>query len=486
MTKKTSANLSNPFNCGLKKIIMKKFTLFVLLSAAFLGGCKKKLPEIPNVPLPETVLKPDPDPVAFAAPFTGVPATKDLVMYEVNMRAFSAEGNFKGIQARLDSIKALGVNVLWLMPIHPIGVLNSVGQMGSPYSIKNFTEVSAEYGTLADLQNLVKEAHNRNMAVIIDWVANHTAWDNPWITAHPEWYTKDAAGKIIIPAGTNWNDVADLNFDNAIMRTFMISAMKYWVLKANIDGFRCDHADGVPADFWRQAIDSLALLPNRQYILLAEGARANHFWAGFQMNYGWDFYAQLKTAYKVNGSPAALINAHKNEYSPIPTSATKLRFTTNHDESAWDDTPINLFGGKAGAMSAFVLATYVGGVPLLYNGQEVGRADKTAFFTRSPINWQLNPDIFAEYKRLMAFRQSSNAVKEGVLTTFDDANVVVFKRTFQAEEVLVLVNIKNAVSNYALPTALKNTNWVNALDKSAVGLTAQVSLQPYQYLILKK
>ncbi len=186
---------------------MKNILFLLLFACLWTMACTKKTPETPIVVVPP-VLKPEADPVAFAAPFTGVPATKDIAMYEVNMRAFSAEGNFKGVQARLDEIKALGINVLWLMPIHPVGTVKSVGGLGSPYSIKNYREVGAEFGTLEDLQNLVKEAHNRNMAVVLDWVANHTSWDNPWITDHPEWYTKDAAGNITIPAGTNWNDVA--------------------------------------------------------------------------------------------------------------------------------------------------------------------------------------------------------------------------------------------------------------------------------------
>jgi glycosidase len=462
---------------------MKNPLLLLVFTCLLFLNCKKEVPADPIITPPIVV---DPDFVQFGTPFANIPATKDLAMYEVNMRAFSSEGTFKGVQARLDSVKALGINVLWLMPIHPVGVLNSVGQLGSPYSVKNFKEVNPEFGTLEDLQNLVKEAHNRNMAVIIDWVANHTAWDNPWITAHDDWYSKDGNGKITIPAGTNWADVADLNFDKPDMRISMINAMKYWVLRANIDGFRCDYADGVPYDFWKQATDSLKNVPNRKLVLLAEGSRSNHFAAGFQMNYGWDFYGQLKNTYKNNLSPNTIIASHNNEYNSVANGAAKLRFTTNHDESAWDNTPIVLFGGQKGAMSAFVLATYLGGVPLLYTGQEVGRPDKTPFFSRSPINWNLNPDIAAEYKRLMAFRQASNAVKEGTIESFTDANVVVFKKTIQTEEVLVLVNIRNAVSNYAVATSLANSTWKNALDNTAVTVGTQVSLQPYQYLILRK
>jgi glycosidase len=463
-----------------------KYTLYIaaLVCTVFIA-CNKPLATAP-VPTPPTVLKPEADPAAFAAPFAGVPAVKDVVMYEVNMRAFSADGNFKGIQARLDSIKTLGINVLWLMPIHPIGVLKNAGQLGSPYSVKNFREVNPEFGTLEDLQNLVAEAHKRNMTVIIDWVANHTSWDNPWLADHPEWYTKDAAGNTVIPAGTNWSDVADLNFDNEIMRTFMISAMKYWVFKANIDGFRCDYADGVPASFWQQAIDTLHKLPNRKILMLAEGKATSQLSVGFDMNYGWDYYGQLTNVFKNKLTNTSLFNSHTAEYAPLPSSFAKLRFITNHDESAWNDSPINIFGGKSGTLSAFVLATFIGGVPLIYNGQEVGRADKTPFFSKSPINWNLNPDVLAEYKRLMAFRQSSNAVKQGTLEKINDNGVVAFKRVLGTEEVVVLVNPQNAVSNYTLPIALANTTWKNGLDNSTVTLTNSVSLQPYQYLILKK
>ena len=172
------------------------------------------------------------DPQQYGNPFKDVPATSDIVMYEINERAFSVAGTLSGILPRLDSIKTLGVNVIWLMPIHPIGKIKSVN---SPYCIQNFNEVNPEYGSLADLRLLVEEAHKRKIAVILDWAANHTSWDNPWIQ-NKAWYTQDAGGNIISPAGTNWQDVADLNFDNAEMRKEMIKALKYWVIQANVDG----------------------------------------------------------------------------------------------------------------------------------------------------------------------------------------------------------------------------------------------------------
>ena len=261
-------------------ILFRKFSLvfFLFLSFYIAISCKKdnNTGPVPSLTGPEQ----------YETPFTEVPATSDVVMYEINERAFSVSGDFAGILPRLDSIKALGVNVIWLMPIHPIGAINSVN---SPYCVKNFMEVNPEYGSLEDLRTLVREAHNRKMAVILDWAANHTSWDNPWIQ-NKTWYTQDAAGNIIHPAGTNWMDVADLNFDNSLMRLEMIKALKYWVLAANVDGYRCDAADYVPFSFWKQAIDSLQKIPNRELILLAEGARNDHFSAGFKMNFGWSFY----------------------------------------------------------------------------------------------------------------------------------------------------------------------------------------------------
>jgi len=218
--------------------------------------------------------------VQYGTPFANMPATDDVVMYEVNLRAFSANGNLQGVTSRLDEIKALGVNVIWLMPIHPVGILNGIN---SPYCVKDYKGVGTEYGTLEDVRTLTTEAHNRGMAVILDWVANHTSWDNPWIQ-NTDWYTKNNAGNIVHPPGTNWTDVADLNFDNSDMRLAMIDAMQYWILEANIDGFRCDYADGVPFSFWNQAINKLKLNP-RTVSLLIFGKKVNRsvpFFCWFQ------------------------------------------------------------------------------------------------------------------------------------------------------------------------------------------------------------
>jgi 1,4-alpha-glucan branching enzyme len=259
--------------------------------------------------------------------------------------------------------------------------------------------VSAEYGSLADLRALTDQAHALGMAVILDWVANHTSWDNPWISAHPEWYSQNANGQIIIPPGTNWNDVADLNFDQTAMRKAQIDAMKYWILEANVDGFRCDYADGVPFDFWTEAVSTLKALPKRDVLMLAEGTRSDHYQAGFDLTYGWNYYTAIKNVW-TGASTATLTTVNQLEYGNIPSGKGKVRFTTNHDESAWDASPMTLFNGKNGAIAASVINIFSGGVPLLYTGQEVGKTGTTPFFNNSNINWTANADMLAAYQKL--------------------------------------------------------------------------------------
>lgn len=456
-----------------------KFLILYLLLLFCLPGCSSGENNPVNNATSEDVF------VQYGVPFDGVPETKDIIMYEVNQRAFSQSGDFRGIINRLDSVKSLGVNVIWLMPVFPIGIEKSVGEMGSPYSVRNYREVNPEFGTLADLRELVSVAHEKGMAVILDWVANHTSWDNPWVK-NKNWYTQDGAGNIIHPQGTNWLDVADLNYSNADMRTAMINAMKYWVYEANVDGFRCDVADMVPADFWKQVRDSLSNIPGRKLIMLAEGSRWDHFTSGFQLNYAWDFYGRLKEVFRSNQPATGLKTVNISEYDFMPAGMHKLRFTTNHDESAWDDSPVNLFGGLRGSMAAFVTAVFMRGVPLIYAGQETGRVSKTPFFSRSPIDWNANPVITEEYKKLLQIRNESEALKQGTLEYFHTYDIVCFRRKFSGEEVLVLVNVRNRQTEFTIPEILRSVTWENAMNGSAVVTGSAITLNSYEYIILKR
>jgi glycosidase len=421
------------------------------------------------------------DPPQYGTPYSQVPDPRDAIIYQVNMRAFSTAGNFAGVQARLDSIQALGVNVVYLMPVYPVGVLKSIN---SPYCIQYFDSVATEYGTLTDLRALVDGAHQRNMAVIFDWVAEQTSWDNPWI-GNKTWYQQDGNGNIISQG--SYTDVAALNFNSAPMRLAMIKAMKYWVYAANIDGFRCDDADVVPFSFWQQSIDTLRGITTHNLLLFAEGTSGTEYTAGFQLQYGFGFYYNMKNQiFGGGGSVKSIDSVNTVEFSSATGDDQVVRYTSNHDVDNTDGTPLTLFGGKQGSLAAFLVAAYMDGIPMIYDGQEVGCAVQLTYFNNStPIDWSTNPDMTAEYKRIIAFRNGSDAVKRGSLLSFSSNDVCVFTKSYNNQQVLVIANLRNAAESYTMPSTLANTSWTNAEDGSSLSLGAQLSLQPYQYIILK-
>ncbi|MEP6794122.1 MAG: alpha-amylase family glycosyl hydrolase [Saprospiraceae bacterium] len=426
----------------------------------------------------------NPDPPQYGVPFSSVPARQDAIIYQVNIRPFSATGNLAGVIARLDSIKALGVNVIYLMPIYPVGTINTVN---SPYCVKDYKTVNPEFGTLTDLRSLVDDAHNRNMSVILDWVANHTAWDNEWTTTHKDWYLQDGSGNIVSPPGTGWNDVAQLNFTNGAMRLEMIKSMKFWVYTANIDGYRCDYTDGPPIDFWAQAIDTLRNISTHKLLLMAEGSRSNNFNAGFDYNFGFGFYGQLKGIYKNHSAVTTIDNLNSTEYTNATSGQSVVRYTTNHDVNSSDGTPLDLYGGRNGSMTAFVIASCMKSVPMIYGSQEVGTSFKILFpFTGAKINWSVNPDITAEYKKIISFRAGSKAIKEGTLTSYSNADICAFTKTVAGEKAMVIVNTRNGVINYTIPSSLANTTWTDILNGGMITLTPQLTLQPYNYFLLKQ
>jgi glycosidase len=445
-----------------------------------LACSKERSPVITPVtqPVTDTIVS------QYGTPFGNVPDREDAVIYQVNMRVFSQQANFQGVIARLDSIKSLGVNVIYLMPIFPVGMVKSVN---SPYCVKNYTAVNTEFGTLTDLRNLVDGAHSRNMCVILDWVANHTAWDNSWITSHKDWYMQDDAGNIISPPGKGWNDVAQLDFTNAAMRLQMIRNMKYWVFAANVDGFRCDYADGPPPDFWTQAIDTLRHISTHKLLILAEGKRSANFLSGFDYNFGFSYYGLLKTIYSNNASVLLINDMNNTEYTNTSNGQQVVRYTTNHDVNSSDGTPLALFGGRKGSMAAFVVTACMKGVPMVYNGQEVGTPFRIVFpFTGRKIDWTLNPDIMAEYKKILLFRSGSAAMRRGLLSSFSNADIVAFTKELAGEKVLVLSNLRNSVITFSFPVALQNSNWTNAMTGETIHLTADLVLQPYSYVIAKQ
>ncbi|MBR5674429.1 MAG: alpha-glucosidase C-terminal domain-containing protein [Muribaculaceae bacterium] len=447
---------------------MKKIFLFLLLTMTVMAfGCKPRNHHA--TPVGDGFV---------------VPEVADVVMYQVNPRVFAAENSFQAIINRLDSIEDLGVNMLWIMPIYPIGEEKS---KNSPYSVKDYKAVAPEYGTVDDLKELVESCHERGMGVILDWVANHTAWDNVWLQQHPDWYTHDSTGNIIFPPGTDWTDVADLNYDNKDMRAAMIDAMRYWVDSVGVDGFRCDVADQVPLDFWTECIDNLrAAAKPRNLIMLAEGANPDNLKAGFDLNYAWEFMGAIAEVMKGDAKVGKLLTVDKHEYENLDRGKFKLRFTTNHDE-ATKASPVKLYGGAKASMAAFVATTMLHGGMLVYGSQEVGYPETINFFHYVPVDWNANPGMRDEYKKLIAIYNEHPALRSsGKVIPFDDDenNVLIVDRVLNNDNVLVIVNVRDAAHQVELPAMWASKSVKNLFTGEQMQLSRHITLQPYQYLIL--
>lgn len=381
-------------------------------------------------------------------PYSKMPArqsaswVRDAVIYEVYLRSFSPDGTFKSLQARLPELKELGVTVLWLMPIHPVGQKNRKGSLGSLYSIKDYYGINPEFGTLEDFKNLVAAVHAAGMKIIIDLVANHTAWDNELVQKHPDWYTRDATGHVIAPV-PDWSDVADLNYDHHEPRQYMLDVMTHWVRDIGIDGYRCDVAEMVPLDFWEPARAELDKI--KPVLMLAEGSDPALHVKAFDLTYAWNVYKALVNIFQENGPARLVREALRNEELNFPQGSLRLRFTDNHDENAWRAPAIELFGPQ-GAKAAAVLTYCLPGVPLLYNGQEVGNPTRLPLFEKVPINWQSDPHGLRDfYRTLLRLRRETPALLEGSLKlveTGSDESALVFYRQKDSERVLVAVNLK--------------------------------------------
>ena len=462
---------------NIQKLKLKPYSpILLLVTILAFSGCSKSKPFVPT-PTPTPVSSGDP--AQYGTPYASVPATKDIVMYEVNIKTFP-NANFAGVESRLDSIKALGVNVIWLMPIYPIGVLKA---SGSPYSVQDYEGVNSAFGTLSDLRALVTQAHSLGMAVILDWEANGTSWDNAWVTSNPSWYIQNGG---VIQQLSTYSDVAALNFSNQSMRLALIKAMKYWVFTANVDGYRCDFADNPPADFWTQALDTLNNITTHKLIYLAEGTASTEISSGFQLDYAFDYYGSIKSLFAGSSTPSSLFATNATEISSIPASGTKLRYITNHDDASSDGSTITEYGGKQGALAAFAIVSYMGGVPLIYSSQEVGYPSAINFFNNVPVDYTANPDMVAAYKQILAFRAAHEAIKTGALTQYNDANIVAFEKTSGTDDVLILANTKNATETFNVPAPLQGTTWVNGYTGGNVTFSTQYTLQPYSYLAFKR
>lgn len=370
---------------------------------------------------------------------------RDEIVYELFVRNATPEGTLAAAQTLLPQIKALGTTTVWLMPIHPIGLEGRKGTFGSPYSVRDYTAVNPDFGTADDFRAFVDAAHALGMKVMLDWVANHTAWDHPWIAQHPEYYTKDASGRIV-PPNPDWTDVADLDYGNPGLRRAMIDALRFWVTAYGVDGYRCDVAEMVPADFWREAIAELRTI--KPVLMLAEGATPELYDAGFDLTYDWPLYQAMKRVW--NGAPLADLAASLSANQP------KLRFTTNHDETAWDAPPMFRFNGGLGAMAAFWTVALLPGAPLVYTGQEHGNTAIVPLFEHMPLA-SLDYRTRDEYEAALLLREAHPVLREGALRVLDAGNdgVLLFERLLGEARVLVAVNVRPAPTVYTPSETLR-------------------------------
>lgn len=406
--------------------------------------------------------------------------SRDDVIYEINVRQYTPEGTFRALQSHLPRLRDMGVDILWLMPIQPIGKENRKGGLGSPYSIADYRAVNPAYGTAADVKAFVDAAHGLGMRVLLDWVGNHTAFDHPWVSAHRDWYTLRPDGSISFPRDnegkeTDWTDVADLNFDNADMRRAMIADMKWWLDEMDIDGFRADVAWGIPYDFWAQARTEL-LKSEPDLFMLAEAEDPRlHEW--FNMTYAWEFHHLLNEIAR-GKKPATSLDAYfAKQDSLYPVDAYRMTFTSNHDENSWQGTEFERMG--ANHLPAFIVAaTSERSFPLLYSGQEAGLNKRLRFFEKDTIAWNRLP--FAQfYQSMFELKATQPALRNGALGGEQIAlahdggdRVYAYTRTAGANTVVVFVNFGDAARDVAYRGLARTGRYRDWFDRSTVTLNA--------------
>lgn len=375
----------------------------------------------------------------------------DAVIYQINTRQFTQEGTLNAAAEHLPRLAALGVDILWLMPIHPIGEAQRKGTLGSPYAVQDYRAVNPDLGTLADMRAFVGVAHDLGMVVILDWVANHTAWDHAWVTEHPDWYSTDIAGAMQHPPGTDWTDVADLNFEAVGLRREMAEAMAFWVEDVGVDGFRCDVAGFVPLDFWEGV--RARLTREKPVFMLAEWQTRDVHARAFDASYAWGWKEAMQDglARQSAGPVRAYYADHANTW---PAHAMRMHYTANHDQNTWDGTAREMYG--EGLEMAMILSFTGEGIPLIYNGQEAGLNHRLAFFEKDEIVWREHPHG-AFLERLIALKTEHSALWNGrwgaplvsIENTMPD-QVFSFIRQDKAGGVFVMANFTDQTLAFTL------------------------------------
>ncbi len=410
-------------------------------------------------------------------------------IYEVNIRQFTKEGTFKAFEKHLPEIKKLGIGILWIMPINPIGVKNRKGELGSYYSVEDYYGVNPDYGTLNDFKELVAKAHSMGMYVILDWVADHTSWDNVLTKTHPDFYKKDSLGNFTPPV-KDWTDVIALDYNNKGLWKYMAGAMEYWVKKCNIDGFRCDVAEMVPEPFWAYARAQLDKI--KPVFMLAEAETPLLQEKAFDMTYSWKLYSLMNDIAKGKKNAADLTRYFKWEENTYAPNDFRMRFTSNHDENSWNGTVFERLGKAAPEMAAFTVA--IPGMPLIYDGQEAGMTKRLKFFQRDPIEWKKSP--FRElYTKLFNLKMKNNALLNGdeggkmdMISSPDNKKIFSFVREKDNDKIFVVFNFTSEEQNFKAESNKIDGEYYNLLTGEKVKLksSAEFNLKPWGYKFFVK
>lgn len=416
--------------------------------------------------------------------------SENMVLYEVNIRQYTDSGTFRAFEKHLPRLKELGIDVLWLMPVHPIGVPNRKGKLGSYYSVQDYLGINPEFGTLEDLKSVIDKAHELGLHLIIDWVPNHTSWDNPLIKEHPEWFLKDLTGRFIPPIGTDWTDVIQLDWTKEELHDYMIDALKYWV-GIGVDGFRVDHPHNTPVEFWERARSELDMI--KPVMMLAEHEEAGGFLEkGFDMNYAWEMHHLMNRIAQRKRGALLMSKYFEREWAVYPGNAYRLMFLTNHDENSWAGTIDSLMGDSQRMFATLIFTAQ--GVPLLYSGQEACLDKKLKFFYRDPIEWK-TCELTGFYKSLINLKKENPALWNGdsggkmvKIKTSKDKKIFAFYREKKENRVVVMLNLSR--KSVTFKPALEGlegqyTDYFTA-QRTGLNKSVKVTLNPWRFKVFVK
>ncbi|MES2430501.1 MAG: alpha-amylase family glycosyl hydrolase [Bacteroidota bacterium] len=416
--------------------------------------------------------------------------SKNATIYEVNVRQYTPEGTFRAFENHLPRLKELGIDIIWLMPINPIGEKNRKGSLGSYYSVKDYYGVNPQLGTKEDLIALVKKIHSMGMHVIVDWVANHSAWDNELATKHPEWYTKTPEGNFQPTPWYDWDDVIDFDYDQPGIRKYMTDVLKYWVKETDIDGYRCDVAGFIPVDFWdnvRKELDAI-----KPVFMLAEWEARDMHKNAFDMTYSWSLWDKMHAATIGKKGIGGLIEYMAHDVSTFPKDGYRMTFTENHDKNSWEGNQYSNFGD--GLPACMVLACTVNGMPLVYSGQEAGLNRSLAFFEKDLIEWKQH-SFYDIYKKLFELKHTNQALWNGewggeMIRIYNDklTQVISFSREKNGAKVIPIINM----SDKAVTVKLNSQYEKGIYNELFTGIKYElrgndiINLPAWGYLVLVK